>query len=187
MNLVYFEQVDISRVMTENKKKGKAEKAQEITRVIIKGAKISEPSKVAFLSDLSDASSNSDSSNGDASSTTSSWISGHALKTSKDNEWLVVSSAGALHQVKEDDMMDAGKFQIKKVLLVRTTEKQAQKAKRQHAKGQCDIEVTLVEKARKARKEQDYEEYKTMCASIIAAFKMGGRVSYGFEDFKVMI
>jgi hypothetical protein len=73
--------------MTENKKKGKTEKTpQELTRAIIKGVKILHSIKVTFLSVSSDASSNSDLSNGDA------WISGHALKTSKDGEWLVVSS-----------------------------------------------------------------------------------------------
>jgi hypothetical protein len=67
MKLVCFEQVDISKVMAENKKKSKAEKAQEITRAVIKGAKILDPIKVPLLSDWSDASSSSsDLSNEDA-------------------------------------------------------------------------------------------------------------------------
>jgi hypothetical protein len=183
MKLICFELVDITSVTTE-KKKTKEEKANEITKAIIKGAKISDPIKVAFLSD-SDESSSDDASR----DSTESWTTGHALKTSKEGKWLVVSSAGASQEVEEDDLMDAARFRIEKALSSRTTEqarKQAQKAKRQRAEDQRDLESSLVEKARKARMTHDYEEYRKMTAKIVAAFKTGGQVSYGYEEFEAM-
>ena len=180
MKLICFELVDITKVTTE-KKKTKEEKANETTKAIIKGAKISDPIKVAFLSDSDESSSD------DAS--TDSWTTGHALKTSKDGKWLVVSSAGASQEVEEDALMDASRYKIEKALSSRTTEqarKQAQKAKRQRAEDQRDLESSLVEKARKARVTHDYEEYRKMTSKIVAAFKTGGQVSYGYEEFEAM-
>jgi hypothetical protein len=50
MKLISFQLLNITKVTTE-KKKSKEEKANEITKVIIKGAKISDPIEVTFLSD----------------------------------------------------------------------------------------------------------------------------------------
>ena len=90
----------------------------------------------------------------------------------------MVSSAGASKEVKEDDQMEASQFKIEKALSSRTTKqgrKQAQKAKRQQAEDQRDLENSLVEKARKARIAHDYKEYRKMTSKIVTAFKTGGQ------------